>query len=65
MIDAEVTSDLEKRAQMMLKAESLAMRDQPVIPIYHYVSKSLVSKKVEGYVDNPQHIHRWRYVSLK
>ena len=65
MLEAEITSDLNKRAEMMYKAETLAMRDQPVIPIYHYVSKSLVSTKVEGYVDNPQHIHRWRYVSLK
>ena len=65
MLDAEVTSDLEKRSEMMLKAESLAMRDQPVIPIYHYVSKNLVSTKVVGFEDNPQDIHRWRYVSLK
>ncbi|THB78595.1 MAG: peptide ABC transporter substrate-binding protein [Desulfobulbaceae bacterium] len=65
MLEAEVTSDLQKRSELMLKAESLAMRDQPVIPIYHYVSKNLVSTKVQGFVDNPQDIHRWRYVSLK
>lgn len=65
MLDAEVTADLNKRSEMLRKAEALAMRDQPVIPIYHYVSKSLVSKNVVGYEDNPQHIHRWRYVSLK
>lgn len=65
MLEAEVTSDLAKRAEMMLMAESFVMRDQPVIPIYHYVSKALVSTKVQGYLDNPQHIHRWRYVSLK
>lgn len=65
MLEAEVTADLEKRAGLMFEAESYVMRDQPVIPIYHYVSKALVSTKVQGYVDNPQHIHRWRYVSLK
>lgn len=65
MLDAEVTSDLQKRSEMMRKAEALAMRDQPVIPIYHYVSKNLVSQNVVGFVDNPQDIHRWRYVSLK
>ncbi len=65
MREAEVTSDLKKRSEMMQKAEALAMRDQPVIPIYHYVSKNLVSKKVVGFEDNPQDIHRWRYVSLK
>ncbi len=65
MLDAEVTADLAKRAEMMRKAEAMAMADQPVIPIYHYVSKNLVSKKVVGFVDNPKDIHRWRYVSLK
>jgi oligopeptide transport system substrate-binding protein len=65
MLDAEVTSDLQKRGEMMRKAESLAMRDLPVIPIYHYVSKCLVSKKVDGFVNNSQDVHRWRYVTLK
>ena len=65
MLEAEVTPDLVKRSEMMQKAEALAMRDQPVIPIYHYVSKNLVSTKAVGFVDNPQDIHRWRYVSLK
>ena len=65
MMEAEVTADLEKRGELMRKAESLAMADQPVIPIYHYVSKNLVSKKVDGFEDNPKDIHRWRYITLK
>lgn len=65
MLEAEVTADLEKRAQLMYQAESLAMADMPVIPIYHYVSKNLVARNVVGFVDNPKDIHRWRYVSLK
>ena len=65
MLEAEVTPDLQKRSSLMRQAETLAMRDQPVMPIYHYVSKNLVSQKVQGFVDNPQDIHRWRYVSLK
>lgn len=65
MLQAEVTADLKKRAELMRKAEEMAMRDQPVIPIYHYVSKNLVSTQVVGFVDNPKDIHRWRYVSLK
>lgn len=65
MLEAEITPDLMKRSELMHKAETLVMRDQPVIPIYHYVSKNLVAKNVAGFVDNPQDIHRWRYVSLK
>lgn len=65
MLEAEVTSDLAKRGQLMRQAEALAMADQPVIPIYHYVSKNLVAKNVVGFEDNSKDIHRWRYVSLK
>lgn len=65
MLEAEVTSDLKKRAMLMQEAERLAMDDQPVMPIYHYVSKNLVAKKVQGFVDNPKDIHRWRYITLK
>ncbi len=65
MRQAEVTADLKKRGELMHKAEAQAMADQPVIPIYHYVSKNLVSKKVVGFVDNAKDVHRWRYVTLK
>ena len=64
MMDAEKENDITKRADIMAKAEAIAMEDQPVIPIYYYVSKNLVSQKVKGWVDNAQDIHRWRYVSL-
>lgn len=65
MLQAEVTADLKKRSELMRQAEALIMRDMPVIPIYHYVSKNLVSQKVQGFVDNPKDVHRWRYISLK
>ena len=65
MKEAEITADLAKRAELMRQAEGLAMADQPVIPIYHYVSKSLVAKNVEGFVDNSKDVHRWRYITLK
>ncbi|WP_217909522.1 peptide ABC transporter substrate-binding protein [Desulfosediminicola flagellatus] len=65
MKQAEVTADLKKRGELMYKAEAQAMADMPVIPIYHYVSKNLVSKKVVGFEDNAKDIHRWRYITLK
>jgi len=64
MLQAEKTSDLIKRGEMMHKAEAMVMHDLPVIPIYHYVSKNLVAKKVVGFVDNAKDIHRWRYITL-
>jgi len=65
MLEAEKTSDLDRRGELMRQAEALAMADQPIIPIYHYVSKNLVAKNVVGFEDNSKDIHRWRYVTLK
>ncbi|MCP4744661.1 MAG: peptide ABC transporter substrate-binding protein [Desulfobacteraceae bacterium] len=65
MQKAEVTLNPKKRYELMYKAEELAMRDMPVIPIYHYVSKNLVSTRIKGFEDNPEDKHRWRYVSFK
>jgi len=65
MQQAEVTADLKKRGELLYQAEAQAMADQPIIPIYHYVSKNLVSQKVDGFVDNAKDIHRWRYITIK
>ena len=47
-----------QRMQLMHEAEQIAIDDDAWIPIYYYVSKALVSQKLEGYVDNTKHIHR-------
>jgi len=65
MDKASVTVDLEARAEIMRQAEEVAMEDQPVIPIYYYVSKNLVSNKVQGWVDNGKDIHRTRWLSVE
>jgi oligopeptide transport system substrate-binding protein len=65
MDKAGVTSDLEARAMLMAKAEAQAMEDQPVIPIYYYVSKNLVSQQVVGWVDNARDSHPVRFLDLK
>ncbi|MFO1353109.1 MAG: peptide ABC transporter substrate-binding protein [Gammaproteobacteria bacterium] len=65
MQEAEVTQDLPKRASILAKAEAIAMAEQPVIPIYYYVSKNLVSKKVKGWIDNTKDIQRTRWLSVE
>ena len=65
MLAASKTADMKKRADLLAKAEARAMEDQPVIPIYYYVSKNLVSQKVKGWVDTVNDIHRWRYLTLE
>lgn len=62
---AETEADLGKRAEMMRQAEEIAMGDDAVLPIYHYVSLNLVSQRIkDGFLDNPQDIHRSRWIKL-
>ena len=64
MQQAAQTADLNARANLLGEAEAIAMDDQPLIPIYYYVSKNLVSDRVQGWVDNTKDIHRTRWLSL-
>jgi ABC-type oligopeptide transport system substrate-binding subunit len=52
------------RLHLLEQAETLLMRDTPVIPLYHYVSRHLVKPGVRGYRDNVRDIHLSRYLSL-
>lgn len=61
---ASTMLDLKQRAVVMGQAEQLAMDEQPVIPIYFYVSRNLVAKRVHGWVDNIIDRHRSRYLWL-
>jgi oligopeptide transport system substrate-binding protein len=45
------------RAAAMRQAETIIMVDAPVLPIYFYVSKSLVSPRIEGWQVNLANIH--------
>ncbi|MDG9668860.1 peptide ABC transporter substrate-binding protein [Hahella sp. CR1] len=65
MEDAYLESDLKKRAQIMGKAEAIAMEDAPIIPIYYYVSKNLVSTKIKGWKDAINDTHRTRWLSIE
>jgi oligopeptide transport system substrate-binding protein len=52
------------RLQILKQAETLLLRDMPVIPLYYYVSRHLVDTRVRGYVDNPRDVHLSRYLDL-
>jgi oligopeptide transport system substrate-binding protein len=65
MVDQGQTKDQAKRMTIMKNAEEIAASADVWIPIYYYVSKALVSPRVEGYVDNAKHIHRSRWLSIK
>ena len=49
---AAVEPDMQKRAELMEAAERLMLEEQPIIPIYFYVSKHLIKPWVGGFEPN-------------
>lgn len=49
---AAVEPDIQKRAELMEAAERLMLEEQPIIPIYFYVSKHLIKPWVGGFEPN-------------
>jgi len=64
MAKASLTADVAARARLLEQAETILLREVPVLPLYFYVSKSLVSPKVSGWVDNPFDVHNVRDLKL-
>lgn len=50
-------ADPAKRATAMRTAETILAEQAPILPLYFYVSKSLVSEHVRGWRDNASNIH--------
>ena len=50
--------------ELLHKAEALLLQDMPVIPLYYYVSRHLVSTRITGFADNVRDIHLSRYLGL-
>lgn len=65
MVEQGQTNDRAERFAMMHQAERIAIDDDAWAPIFYYVSRSLVSQKLKGYMDNVKHIHRARWMSIE
>jgi oligopeptide transport system substrate-binding protein len=48
--------DAGKRRALLEDAEGIMLADQPLIPLYFYVAKHLVSPQVRGWRDNPENV---------
>ena len=49
-------SDATARRDLLQRAEAVMLADQPVIPLYFYVAKHLVSARVHGWRDNVMNV---------
>lgn len=65
MLRASQQVDPDLRRVYLEEAERVLLEDHPVIPLYFYVSKHLVSPRVEGWGDNFLDYHYSQHLSLK
>lgn len=61
--ESATITDPDERAAVLRKAEEIAMGEAAAFPIYYYVSKNVVSPKIEGFEDNAKDIHRTRWLT--
>lgn len=55
--------NIEKRRELMHKAETIIMEEQPSLILMHYRSKNLVSKRLKGWETNNMDAHFSRWLS--
>ena len=53
------------RQKLFIELEKVLADDAPIIPLYYYVSPSLVNPKVKGWYDNPRDLVMTRYLSVE
>ena len=65
MESAAAQGDPKQRRLLLEEAERAMLADYPVIPLYFYVSKHLVSPEIEGWGDNVLDYHYSQQLSFK
>lgn len=61
---AAASTDMKERQIWLEEAEASMLRDHPIIPIYFFVNKSMVSPRVRGWGDNVLNYHYSQHLSL-
>ena len=64
LVAAAAEADASKRRELLQQAENVALKDQPLIPLYFYVNKHLVKPEVQGWYDNVMNVVYSRDLAL-
>ncbi|MFO1426797.1 MAG: peptide ABC transporter substrate-binding protein [Steroidobacteraceae bacterium] len=62
---ANAAADPAERYAALAAAETVAMDDVPVIPLFTNINERLVSRRVEGWTDNPRGANLTRHLKLR
>lgn len=61
---ALATADADRRNSLMRQADAVLVADMPILPLYFYVTRSLVSKRIAGWQDNISNVHPSRTLRI-
>lgn len=64
-LKAWYANDPEERARLTYEAETQALADQPMIPLYFYSGRRLVRPNISGWVDNARGVYPTRWLAFK
>ena len=56
--------DLESRGRKLAEAETIALHDHGIMPLYNWASPNMVWPYVKGWHENPMDRHRSRWISI-
>ncbi|MBV5336216.1 peptide ABC transporter substrate-binding protein, partial [bacterium] len=59
------TADSAERSILLSEAERILIDEVPIIPIYHFATKSMVSPRIKGWVYNVRDVHPSRFLSFR
>ena len=62
---ASATLDVAQRAELLQQAERMMLADHPLIPLYFYVSKHMVSPRIRGWQPHVLDYHPSRHLRLQ